>query len=362
MTPTCCCSVRDLRVAFRLGKHDGRRSGAGSVSFDIPENTTVALVGESGSGKSVTAMSIVQPAAGQRRSSRRQRIVFDGPRPADGAADASCSAHARQRHRVRLPGADDVAEPGVHRRLADRRGAAAAPGHGPRARRSRAIRAAERGRHSRAEARALDAYPHELSGGQQQRVMIAMAIACEPKLLIADEPTTALDVTIQRQILELLAELQKKHRMSVLFISHDLGVVGEIADHVVVMRNGDGPRAGPGRAASSTRRRTPTPRRCSPAGRRLDATPRAPAGDRRLHMRNRRHAGARIALEPRQARPTDAACVLEVKGAAQEFWLKSGLFGTQRVQGGEGRRASSCARATRWASSASRARARPPSA
>ena len=84
----------------------------------------------------------------------------------------------------------------------------------------------------------LKRYPHELSGGQQQRVMIAMALACNPKLLIADEPTTALDVTIQRQILELLAGLQDKHRMSVLFISHDLGVVGEIADRVVVMRHG----------------------------------------------------------------------------------------------------------------------------
>jgi peptide/nickel transport system ATP-binding protein len=84
----------------------------------------------------------------------------------------------------------------------------------------------------------LNAYPHQLSGGQQQRVMIAIAIACEPKLLIADEPTTALDVTVQRQIVELLARLQQRQKMSMLFISHDLGLVGEISDRVVVMRNG----------------------------------------------------------------------------------------------------------------------------
>lgn len=87
--------------------------------------------------------------------------------------------------------------------------------------------------------RRLHAYPHELSGGQQQRVMIAMAIACGPELLIADEPTTALDVTIQRQILELLLRLKRSRRMSILFITHDLGLVGEFADEVVVMRHGE---------------------------------------------------------------------------------------------------------------------------
>jgi len=85
----------------------------------------------------------------------------------------------------------------------------------------------------------VDAYPNQLSGGQQQRVMIAMAIACEPKLLIADEPTTALDVTIQKQIIDLIGALRKKHQMSVLFITHDLALVGEIADQVIVMRNGE---------------------------------------------------------------------------------------------------------------------------
>ena len=86
--------------------------------------------------------------------------------------------------------------------------------------------------------RRLDAYPHELSGGQQQRVMIAMAIACEPKLLIADEPTTALDVTIQKQILELLLRLQAEHGMALVLITHDMGVVAETADRVIVQYNG----------------------------------------------------------------------------------------------------------------------------
>ena len=146
--------------------------------------------------------------------------------------------------------------------------------------------------------RRLAAYPHQLSGGQQQRVMIAMALACEPKLLIADEPTTALDVTIQRQILELLARLKERHRMSMLFISHDLGVVGEIADHVVVMRHGMVREQGP--VARHLRRAAGRLHagRCWPAGRR--STQRAP----RLMVIDDHIAGARGAR--RRARPKDA--------------------------------------------------------
>jgi peptide/nickel transport system ATP-binding protein len=100
--------------------------------------------------------------------------------------------------------------------------------------------------------RRINAYPHELSGGQQQRVMIAMALACEPELLIADEPTTALDVTVQRQIMGLLAELRERRRMAMLFITHDLGLVSEIADHAVVMRKGTVREAGPVRTLFSS--------------------------------------------------------------------------------------------------------------
>jgi peptide/nickel transport system ATP-binding protein len=138
----------------------------------------------------------------------------------------------------------------------------------------------------------VNSYPHEMSGGQQQRVMIAMAIACEPKLLIADEPTTALDVTIQKQILDAHREPAESHQMSVLFITHDLGVVGEIADHVVVMQNGLIQEQGTVRAIFE-RRSIPTRRRCSPAARGSTGA-RAPAviddfheGDGRPHLEER---------------------------------------------------------------------------
>ena len=138
-----------------------------------------------------------------------------------------------------------------------------------------------------------------MSGGQQQRVMIAMAIACEPKLLIADEPTTALDVTIQKQILDLIAELQKRHQMSVLFITHDLAVVGEIADHVVVMRNGEIREQGPAKAIfEAPKRRVHEGAAAVPPAARPAPVP--AAGDRRLH--ERRSAGRSI------SRSAAAAC------------------------------------------------------
>ncbi len=172
--------------------------------------------------------------------------------------------------------------------------------------------------------RRLNAYPHELSGGQQQRVMIAMALACEPKLLIADEPTTALDVTIQRQILELIATLQQKHRMSVLFISHDLGLVGEIADEVLVMRHGILREQGPvaGIFAAPKDAYTQALLACRPS---LDRHP------ARLTVIDD-HIAGRPAQEHAKPKDPNAPVVLEVKGLNKSFWIKEGLFGRREFK------------------------------
>src|SRR6185295_15381638 len=172
----------------------------------------------------------------------------------------------------------------------------------------------------------VNSYPHEMSGGQQQRVMIAMAIACEPKLLIADEPTTALDVTIQKQILDLIAGLQEKHQMSVLFITHDLGVVGEIADHVVVMQNGVIHEQGLVRQIFENPQHPYTKAllACRP---RLDRRPkRLPVIDDFLKGDGRPHLEERS----RGIAPSDPI-ILEVKGLNKKFFLKEGLFGKRAV-------------------------------
>jgi peptide/nickel transport system ATP-binding protein len=175
----------------------------------------------------------------------------------------------------------------------------------------------------------VDAFPHELSGGQQQRVMIAMAIACEPKLLIADEPTTALDVTVQRQILELVQKLQDRHRMSVLFISHDLGLVGEIAEHVVVMR--DGTVRETGTIAEIFERPQDAYTRALLACRpRLDAKPRRlPVIDDFMQGKPESQI---IVSEQRVARPAAEVPLIEARNLRKEYRLKTGLFGRKTIE------------------------------
>src|SRR5579872_748250 len=227
-------SVRDLSVAFRSG---GRETLAvDRVSFDIAKGETLALVGESGSGKSVTALSILR------------LLPYPSARHPSGAVDFKgkdlLKLDERQMRRVR---GDDISivfqepmtslnplhtiEKQIGEILLLHRGLTGV------AARERTIEVLTQVGIPDPQTR-LKSYPHQLSGGQRQRVMIAMALANEPDLLIADEPTTALDVTVQAQIIALLKDLQKRLGMSLLFITHDLGIVRKIADRVCVMKDG----------------------------------------------------------------------------------------------------------------------------
>ncbi|HRD95952.1 MAG TPA: dipeptide ABC transporter ATP-binding protein [Rubrivivax sp.] len=312
-------SIQDLRVSFRMG--EGRRADAvQGVSFDVAENSTVALVGESGSGKSVTAMSVLNllPDNAERsgrilwrgqdllRSPLSQLQTLRGKEIACVFQDPMSSLNP-----VFSIGAQLVEPLKKHLGLTARQALA---------------RAEELlGEVGIPEpARRLAGYPHEMSGGQQQRVMIAMALACEPKLLIADEPTTALDVTIQRQIIELLARLQAKHRMSVLFISHDLGLVGEIAQHVVVMRNGIVREQGPVQAIFErpVDGYTKALLACRPS---LEGNP------ARLMVIDD-HIAGRAAQQVGKPKDPQAPVVLEVKSLAKSFWLRQGLFGRREFK------------------------------
>src|SRR5690606_35928426 len=228
--------VSSLGVSF--GQGDKATPAVRGVSFHIERGETVALVGESGSGKSVTALSILQllpyPAA---RHSEGSSVRFKG--------EELMGAPARRLRQVR---GNDVSmvfqepmtslnplhtvEKQVGETLILHRGR-------DRSRARQATLELLRLVGIREPERRLSAYPHELSGGQRQRVMIAMALANEPELLIADEPTTALDVTIQAQILKLLKELQGRLGMAILLITHDLAIVRKVADKVCVMTHGE---------------------------------------------------------------------------------------------------------------------------
>ena len=224
-------SVKDLVVEFQTS--DGIVRAVNNVSFDIPLGKTIGIVGESGSGKSVTSLAVMgllqKPAA----------VVPQGEILFNGVNLLKCSESKMRELRGNqismifqepMTSLNPVFKVGeqiaealrIHKNLSKKE-------------------AWEKAVHLMNQvgipspAISAHKFPHEMSGGQKQRVMIAMAISCEPKLLIADEPTTALDVTIQKQVLELLFKLQQEYHMSMMFITHDLGVIGDIADDVVVM-------------------------------------------------------------------------------------------------------------------------------
>ena len=227
--------LRAPRRHGRFDTDDGAVHAVDRVSFDLRRGETLAIVGESGCGKSVTTMSLLgllPPTANVEGEAR-----FNGGVDLIGAPRGRAAADPRPRDLVRLPGPDDVAEPGVHRGAPGGRGPAPAPGMSKAQARERTIELLELVGIPSPERR-VDEYPHQLSGGMRQRVMIAMAIACEPKVLIADEPTTALDVTIQAAVLDVLRELRERLGMAIVLITHDLGVVADIADRVVIMYAG----------------------------------------------------------------------------------------------------------------------------
>lgn len=229
--------VKNLRVSFK-GEDKQYIETVKGISFDIPANTTVALVGESGSGKSVTSLATMGLLpVGQSKIDEQSKIIFEGKdllslsrtemRKICGKDIAMIFQEPMSSLNPVFTVGNQIAEVlclhmGLSRKQA----------------RQRVLELLKEVGIPSPETK-IDAYPNQLSGGQQQRVMIAMAIACEPKLLIADEPTTALDVTIQKQIIDLLESLRKRRQMSMLFITHDLALVGEIADKVIVMRHGE---------------------------------------------------------------------------------------------------------------------------
>ncbi|WP_200840869.1 ABC transporter ATP-binding protein, partial [Geminicoccus flavidas] len=317
-------SVANLSTSFRM-EHEWR-TVVRQASFDVAPGETVAIVGESGSGKSVTALSIM-------------RLI---PKIA-GRIEGSVKLAGRElltlpEREMRQIRGDEIAmifqEPmtslnpvltigfQIAEALVQHRGMSRAQAE------AETVRLLEKVRIPAARSR-FNEYPHRFSGGMRQRAMIAMALACQPKLLIADEPTTALDVTIQAQILQLIKELQDENGMAVLFITHDMGVVAEIADRTVVMFRGEMVEAGP-TTEIFARPQRPYTRAL------LSAVPKL--GSMEGRPRPMRFPTVDITTGqsdvPGEAADTVAAGarpVLEVGGLVTRFDIRTGLFG--RVTG-----------------------------
>ncbi len=227
--------VKDLWVEFKTD--EGTVQAVKGATYDIPRGKTVGLVGESGSGKSVSSLAMMGLIPQPPGIIKQGEILFEGE---DLLKKTESEMRKVRGNDISMIFQEPMTSLNPVFTVGDQIG--------------ETLRLHQKLNKKEADEKALDlldkvgipnpsqrikSYPHEMSGGQRQRVMIAMAIACEPKLLIADEPTTALDVTIQKQILELLAKLQEDFNMSMLFITHDLALIGDIADDVIVMYKGD---------------------------------------------------------------------------------------------------------------------------
>jgi len=237
-------AIDTLRTVFATD--DGEVAAVDNVSLSVARGQTLGIVGESGCGKSVLSLSVMGLVAPPGRVAGG-RVMFDGRDLLSLSAAEMRTVRGRrigmifQEPMTSLNPVFTVGEQITEAMRAHDRTASAA------ALRARAVAALGRVQIPAPERR-FDEYPHQLSGGMRQRVMIAMALACEPDLLIADEPTTALDVTVQAQILDLLRELQQQSGMAIILITHNLGVVAEMADEIAVMYAGRVVERGPGAA------------------------------------------------------------------------------------------------------------------
>ncbi|WP_137931344.1 ABC transporter ATP-binding protein [Mesorhizobium comanense] len=316
-TPETILDIANLSVSVR--GDEGEREVVSNLSLTLKRGETLCIAGESGSGKSMTSLAIMQllPQPAARISSGTIRL-HDGDK---GAIDLTGLDERRMR-RIR---GDRIAmifqEPmtslnpvlSIGRQLTESIEAHTGLSHAQA--RQRAVEALKAVRISEAESR-LNQFPHELSGGMRQRVMIAMALALEPDVLIADEPTTALDVTVQGEVLELLRDLQRQHGTSVILITHDMGVVAEMADRVIIMRHGR--MVEEGKAADIFARPQADYTREL-----LAAVPRIGSGAGRQHTKNAEAVSANVA---------------EIKDLHVRFDLHGGIFGrvTRRVHAVEG--------------------------
>ncbi|AYM74967.1 ABC transporter ATP-binding protein [Janthinobacterium agaricidamnosum] len=319
--------VRDLRVTFRLDKKTTFEAVKG-ISFNVPRNSTVALVGESGSGKSVSSLAVMGLLPPDSTIIDPQSRIHFGGRDLLQLSIAErrtmCGKDISMIFQEPMSSLNPVFTVGFQIAEVLRQHM----GMNRKQARARTLALLEEVGIPDP-ATKIDAYPSQMSGGQQQRVMIAMAIACEPKLLIADEPTTALDVTIQKQIMDLIAALQKKHQMSVLFITHDLGLVGEIADQVIVMRHGEVRETGEVRQVFEAPQDSYTKAllHCRPS---LDERPwRLPViAD---YMEGKAGPGVEMKQRTRGYTPGDEP-VLVVNNLSKSFYTREGLFGKREFQ------------------------------
>jgi glutathione transport system ATP-binding protein len=322
-------AVDDLTVRFSTSERTV--DAVKQLSFHIDHGETLAVVGESGSGKSVTSLALMRLVEhgggrildGRMAFRRRNGEVLDLAQARDqtmrgirGADIAMIFQEPMTSLNPVFTAGDQIAEAiSIHQ------------GKSSSAARAEALRMLELVRIPEAR-NVLDRFPHQLSGGMRQRVMIAMALSCKPQLLIADEPTTALDVTIQAQILQLIRELQKEMRMGVLFITHDMGVVAEIADRVLVMYRGDKVEAGTSDAVFAAPQH-PYTRALLSAVPKLGAMQGTdlPAKFELLRTEDSTDATPVEAVTPPSTVREDAGPILRVRDLVTRFDVRSGIFG-----------------------------------